>query len=373
MRTIFALTSLGLVGLACGGGDDGRGQTSTAASGIATLDGSGSSGLDDDGDDDGDDEIDEVPDFGHIDGTAGEECAAYTEAAENKKLPADIIVVVDNSGSMDFEAAAVQANLNAFSQQIIDSGIDVHVILMSSYPGEGNGICIDPPLGIGGCPDTDTNFPVFVHLPEQISSNDALEQIIAQQAGWSPSLRPEAPLHFVIVTDDESDLGANEFDQQLKAFNPDYADYKLHGIVCTTECDETAAIGDQYIALGQLTGGIISDLCLQDFQPVFDQLATEVVAGAEIACEWAVPEPPEGEDFDPMKVNVEFDDGMGGGFEIGYVESAADCPNVVDGWYYDDPVAPTQIFACPQTCQKMQGIDTGSIQITLGCDTVPAG
>ena len=74
---------------------------------------------------------------------------------------------------------------------------------------------------------------------------------------------------------------SNDFDTQLKAFDPDYADYKLHGIVCTTECDETAAIGDQYIALGQLTGGIISDLCLQDFQPVFDQLATEVVAGAE--------------------------------------------------------------------------------------------
>jgi hypothetical protein len=374
MRTIelFVITSLGFAGLACGGADGGRGQTSTAASGIDSLDG-GSSGIGDDGDDDGDDDIDEVPDFGHLDETAGEECAAYTEAAENKKLPADIIVVVDNSGSMDFEAAAVQTNLNAFSQQIIDSGIDVHVVLMSSYPGEGNGICIDPPLGIGGCPNMDTNPLTFVHLPQEISSNDALEQIIDQQPLWAPSLRPEAPLHFMIVTDDESDLGANEFDQQLKAFNPDYADYKLHGIVCTTECEETAAIGDQYISLGQLTGGIISDLCLQDFQPVFDQLATEVVAGAEIACEWAVPEPPEGEDFDPTKVNVAFDDGMGGGFEIGYVESAADCPNVVDGWYYDDPVAPTQIFACPQTCQKMQGIETGSIQITLGCDTVPAG
>lgn len=373
MRTIELLV-ITSVGLACGDGGGGRGNASSAASGIDSLD-DGGTDMGDDAidDDDGEDDFDEVPDFGNVDGTEGEECAAYTEAAENEKLPADIIVVVDNSGSMDFEAGAVQANLNAFSQQIIDSGIDVHVVLMSSYPGEGNGICIDPPLGIGGCPNTDTNFPTFVHLPQQISSNDALEQIIDQQPDWSPSLRPEAPLHFMIVTDDESDLNANDFDTQLKAFNPDYADYRLHGIVCTTECDETAAIGDQYIALGQLTGGIISDLCLQDFQPVFDQLATEVVAGAEIACEWAVPEPPEGEDFDPTKVNVAFDDGMGGGFEIGYVDSAADCPNVVDGWYYDDPVAPTLIFACPQTCQKMQGIETGSIQITLGCDTVPAG
>ena len=361
-----------LAALGCGGGDDGRGNASSADGGIDSV---SAGSTEDSGGDDAGDDLDEIPDFGKsgIDGSGGEECASYTEAAENKKLPADIIVVVDNSGSMDFEALSVQDNLNSFSQQIIDSGIDVHVVLMSSYPGDGNGMCIGPPLGIGGCPAADTNPPAFVHLDTRISSNDALVQILEHQAQWSMSLRPEAPLHFVIVTDDESDLGALEFDTELKALNPDYADYKLHGIVCTTECDETAAIGDQYISLGQLTGGIISDLCLQDFQPVFDQLATEVVAGAEIACEWDVPEPPEGEDFDPTKVNVEFDDGMGGGFEIGYVESAADCPNVVDGWYYDNPDAPTKIFACAQTCQKIQGIETGTIQITLGCDTIPAG
>jgi hypothetical protein len=374
MRTTKLSIAPLFAALACGGDDGGRGMTAGVdEGGIGTL----SAGTTDDGADaaSGDDGIDEIPDIGNngLDDTAGEECASYTEAAENKKLPADIIVVVDNSGSMDFEALSVQDNLNTFSQQIIDSGIDVHVVLMSSYPGDGNGMCIGPPLGVGGCPGADTNPPAFLHIDTRISSNDALEQIIDNQPVWSAALRPEAPLHIVIVTDDESDLAAIEFDQQLRAFSPDYADYKLHGIVCTTECDETAAIGDQYIALGQLTGGIISDLCLQDFQPVFDQLATEVVAGAEIACEWDVPLPPEGEAFDPLKVNVEFDDGAGGGFEIGYVESEAECANVVDGWYYDDPVAPTKIFACAQTCQKIQGVELGTIQITLGCDTVPAG
>jgi hypothetical protein len=359
--------------LACGGADDGRGMASSADGGIGTL---SAGSTDESGNEAGSaDDLGEIPDIGNsgVDETGAAECASYTEAAENKKLPADIIVVVDNSGSMDFEALSVQDNLNAFSQQIIDSGIDVHVVLMSSYPGDGNGMCIGPPLGSGGCPDLDNNPPTFLHLNTRIASNDALEQILDNQPEWSMALRPEAPLHFMVVTDDESDLAAADFDAQLKALSPDYADYKLHGIVCTTECEETASLGNQYIALGQLTGGIIGDLCLQDFQPVFDQLATEVVAGAEIACEWDVPLPPEGEAFDPMKVNVEFDDGVGGGFEIGYVDSAADCPNVIDGWYYDNPVAPTQIFACEQTCQKIQGVETGTIQITLGCDTVPAG
>lgn len=373
-RLVLLVPTLALVP-SCGGDGDARGTADDAGAGISvsiSLDGGGSG----DGDET-ENPLDPIPDVGDP-GTGGgpggeEECASQTTAAENKKQPADILVIVDNSGSMDFEAAAVQTNLNAFSQQIVDSGIDVRVVLISSYPGDGNGICIDQPLGSGGCPDNDTNPPLFTHVDQRVSSNDALVQILEHQPQWGAVVRPEAALHFMVVSDDESEIAALDFDMALKAFSPTYALYKLHGIVCTTQCAETAAIGNVYMTLGQLTGGIISDLCLQDFQPVFDQLATEVISGAEIACEWDVPEAPEGEDFDPTKVNVEFDDGMGGGFEIGYVESPAACVEVVDGWFYDNPAAPTRIIACPQTCQKIQGVDTAQINISLGCDTVPAG
>ncbi len=371
---------LGVLGLAwalgaCGGADDSRESAGTNATGIGTTPGSGggTEGVDTG---DIDDSLDPFPDVGDAmeagPGGGEEECASQVTPAENKKQPADIIVVVDNSGSMDFEAAAVQNNLNSFSQQIVDSGIDVHVVLISSYPGEGNGICIDPPLGSGGCPDNDNNPVLFTHLNEEVGSNDGLERILGNQPDWAPVLRPDAALHFMMVTDDESDLDAVSFDMQLKAFDPGYADYVFNGIVCTTECEETADIGGVYIALGQLTGGIIADLCLQDFQPVFDQLATEVIAGAQIACEWDVPAPPPGEEFDPAKVNVSFDDGEGGGFDIGYVESVDDCGAVIDGWYYDNPAAPTKIFACEQTCAKMQSFENATIEITLGCETVPA-
>lgn len=375
-REFRALAAIALA-MACGGGDDeGRASGDGGVSGISsglTLTGGGSEGTG--GVDTGNDSLDPFPDVGMTSGGPGgeEECASQVTPAENKKQPADIIVVVDNSGSMDFEAQAVQTNLNGFSQQIVDSGIDVRVVLISSFPGDGNGICVAPPLGNGGCPDSDTNPPVYAHIDQRVNSNDALEHVLAQEPVWGPLLRPDAQLHFMIVSDDESDLGALDFDNALKAINPAYAAYKLNGIVCTTECDETAAIGQVYIALGQLTGGIIGDLCLQDFQPVFDELATQVIAGAQIACEWDVPEPPDGEEFDPMQVNVSFDDGMGGGFDIGYVESEADCANVIDGWYYDNPAAPTKIFACPQTCQKIQGVDAAMIEISLGCATVPAG
>ena len=60
----------------------------------------------------------------------GAVCNGINAAATNKVQPADILVIVDNSGSMTAEAGFVQQNLNGFSQQITMSGIDVHVVLI---------------------------------------------------------------------------------------------------------------------------------------------------------------------------------------------------------------------------------------------------
>jgi hypothetical protein len=128
-----------------------------------------------------------------------------------------------------------------------------------------------------------------------------------------------------------------------------------------------------YIVLGDLTGGLLSDLCLQNFQPVFDLLATEVISGSVLACEWPIPEPPAGETLDPDEVNVEFDDGQGMVVTIGRVDDAGQCAAVADGWYYDNPAAPTTIIACPQTCERMQDAMMARIDIQLGCATIPAG
>jgi hypothetical protein len=355
-----------------------------SAGGLTGIDGSaetGDGGLDDDGDDGTAGDGSSLDDSGGgADGQADEGCATLVEPATNSPQPADIIVVVDNSGSMSFEALSVQANLNGFSQQIVDSGIDAHVVLMSRYPGNGNGpngeetgICVDPPLGGGGCPNDDDNLPTFDHIGDTISSNDALSKILEHEDDWRAHLRPDAALHFVVISDDESEIDAATFDAGLLALDAAYDGYKLHGVVCTSSCPEAEAIGQVYISLGTMTGGITADLCDQDFAPVFDDLATEVIAGATIACAWTLPAPPPGETLDPDEVNVTFDDGQGGGFDIGRVESAADCAGVGDGWYYDDPTTPTTIHACPQTCDQIQGVETATIQVTLGCATIPAG
>lgn len=52
--------------------------------------------------------------------------------------------------------------------------------------------------------------------------------------------------------------------------------------------------GQVYIDLVQQTGGVVGDLCIQDFGPVFQDMATGVVQSAQLSCDYAIPAPPQG-------------------------------------------------------------------------------
>lgn len=332
-------------------------------------------------------------DLGNDDGNpvdTGNECAEVSDTAEVGIQPADILVVVDNSGSMTFEAASVQQNMNAFSGQIILANIDARVVLISGNDtgfGEA-GICMPAPLGSGSCPNDD-NLPGFLHIDDEVGSSNSLQKIMEHSAEWLAQFRPTAAKHVIVVSDDDSALPANDFDQMFRALDPSLADYTFHAIVAPEDPDplECAAgsqccdgfipipadVGQVYLDLINLTGGVFGNLCLQDFAPVFDQVSMEVVGGATLACEYQIPPPPDGEAFDPGQVNVEFVDGMGNVLEVGGVPTAADCAGVMNGWYYDNPDMPTQIIVCPQTCDQIQSFLNASVSIKFGCATVPAG
>ncbi len=319
---------------------------------------------------------------GGSDSSGGGACQSIDMMSSIGLQPADIIIVVDNSGSMDFEAQAVQANMNAFSSQIFLANIDAHVVLISQIDGD-TGVCVDPPLGSGMCPTDDNNPPGLTHIVDGVDSNNALQKLIEHHAEWAPAMRATASKHVIVVTDDNSDLSANDFQTMWAALDPTYVPYKLHAIAApegpvagclnsTSCCITSAAAGAVYMQLTMATGGIFGNLCDQEFQPIFDAVAAQVIEGSTLACEFTIPPPPEGETFDPMEVNVEFFDGVGT-LDIGYVEGPADCGGVTDGWYYDDPADPTTILLCPQTCDTIQGFQGAQVSIQFGCATVPAG
>jgi hypothetical protein len=341
-------------GIVLGGTD----ETSGAEPDGAAEDDDGDEGSPSGGDGDGDPDAEEQD----------EGCASVSEAAEVKAAPVDIIFVVDNSGSMTDEAEFVRTQMNGFSDQIQMSGIDHHVVLLSSYPDEGNGICLDPPLGGGNCPADDNNLPIYRHVDLKIGSHNALIHLVATQLEWKDSIRPEAMKHIVVVSDDESELPHQIFDTLFSGLDPSYDSYVFHSIVCLSDCSEAANIGQTYIELTDQTGGVLGDLCLQDFQTVFDEIAKSVIQSVPLSCQFDIPTPPEGMALDPDLVNVELGDGNN--LEvIPRVDDIVDCMNHPDGWYYDDPLEPSEIRLCPQTCESAQGYEQGTINVQFGCDT----
>jgi hypothetical protein len=318
-------------------------------------------------------------------------CGAISQQAMNQRRPADIIIAVDNSGSMDEEIMFVRERMNAFSQQIVDSGVDVRIILVSApfgapvEPGEpfdfdddsdeNLGICIDPPLGSGTCPN-DSQAPRYSHVAEEVGSHDALNLFIDTYPQWQSQLRPTSTKTFVVVTDDDAEEGPNNsaaaFEASVAALPGGlFPDWSFSGIFCFSECPDAAAIGTVYADLVMRKRGVSGDLCAQDFAPVFDALAKAIVYASGLVCAWDIPDAPAGQRFDRQRVNVRVASTSGAPTNLAQVASEGACGSRA-GWYYDDVNNPTRILACPQSCSSLQGDLNARVDVLFGCETVVA-
>ena len=175
----------------------------------------------------------------------GGACAGVSSEATSETQPADIIIAVDTSGSMDEESAEVQQNLNNFASIIAGSGIDVHVVLIAD-----SSVCIPAPLGSGACAGADESLPGYRHVVQSVGSTNALQLILDTYPQWQSSLRPNASKTIAVVSDDDSDLGAAAFTNQLLALDPGFQGYKFDSIVssqnpqtCVFQCFQGGGAG----------------------------------------------------------------------------------------------------------------------------------
>lgn len=341
----------------------------------------------------------------NAEGATGEICESISAEAKESYAPVDIVFAVDTSGSMVEEAAQVQMNINNFSQQIIDSGIDAHVVMLAGNPFLIlPGICVPAPLGSGMCP-ADTNLPGYFHHaiptpPGPIESVDGLRKLVELFPIYEPHLRADVRKYIVIVTDDDSrnhpdssgdagiyDNNPNGFIDDYTAIDPMMSDamgnptWRMSGLYAYSMCANSAQVGTVWEQVIDATGGVSGDICncnpgnpacAGTFQAVFDQLAEQIIDGSDpIPCQWLIPDPPMGETLDPDLVNVEFFDiDVGMAEPIYHVDSAAACDPVVGGWYYDDNDAPANIILCPVSCDQVSGAAEGSeINLLFGCAT----
>lgn len=319
----------------------------------------------------------------------GDECVAAGAEAEVGRQGADIVWIVDNSCSMAVEAVAVQTNMNRFAMSLVEEGIDVNLVLISSAntsyqmnsacpPDDfvcalgmliGSfvdfGVCIGAPFGSGMCPD-DSKPPNFLHLAVPVGSTNGLQLALDLYPMYSHMMRPNTSKHFAIVTDDDSDVSAAAFAEGVAALDPTlFAEWRYHGIFSFSDCPDAAAVSTVHQELVQQTGGVAGDLCTQNFDPVFDELAMDVVTNAEIACDWPIPAPPAGQTLDRNKINVNFTQPDGTVVALGRIPEGQTCDGR-EGWYYDDDAAPTTVISCPASCDRFKA-SGGKVDVLFGC------
>jgi hypothetical protein len=365
---VSALVGAGVIAAGCANGNGDTFEAASGAGGASSSVGHGpgaSTGT-------GGDDIDILPDGG-TDGALDPEtaCAAQSAKAELVKKPVDVIIFIDNSGSMEEEILGVQANINKnFADIIEQSGIDYRVILVSRHGSASgnNSVCIEAPLsGIpqGGCatpPKQPVNNPSkFYHYSTKIESRDAWCKVFTTwnkpdsfklaPNGWVEWLRPEAFKSIIILSDDG--IGCNMysdgnnvdggqkaaalFDKDLLALSPAHfgtaaaRNYRYYSIVAmafnnppdkpyapadpvtAAICPTAANPGTGHQALSVLTGGLRFPLCdTTSYDSVFQAIAAGVVEGAKVQCDFTVPEAPDGSTIDLKTVIVEYLPGNNG-------------------------------------------------------------
>jgi hypothetical protein len=336
-------------------------------------------------------------------------CVGVSAEVELLRQPVDIIIAIDNSGSMDDETRAVEDNLNVnFAEILAQSGIDYRVILVTEHresDGQDTAVCIASPLSsLAACPsDAPSPSDRFFHYATEINSRNSLDVLLETfngesedefglaPSGWSEWLRPGAKKTFLEITDDDSSLPALEFASALTALAPEHfgvdpsqLGFVWHSIVGLAEratATEPYAPGDPietqectgdvfnagatYQELSRLTGGLRFPICeFGGYDSVFRSIATDVVLGSRSVCDFEIPPPPEGRELDLDKVGVSYQPGDGGAALVfGRALQASQCR--ADGFLVDA----AGVHLCPEACEQVGADERASVSVLFACES----
>lgn len=320
-------------------------------------------------------------------------CEDITAESRVEEVPVDIIVVADNSGTMSNELMQVRQNVNLFAELIGASGLDYRVVFITA-PNDSfaqNGLCIPPPLGTG--PPDCTSGPEgrLRAIHRFVFSNNAPEVMLSTYPMYADFLRPDAVKAIIWITDDESRVMADSVRESLAALEPagmfdrtiHYAIVGYYGDTPSTwsdrragSCDSLTAVGLTYLRLatcrtnGDLpidgcTEGRIARVCETDWRPIFESIASGVIASVPIVCEFDIPPAPRGHELDLDEIAITWRSGETVHTGLARVSDLGACTPT--GWYFDDALTPSEIRLCPALCADVRAEAEARIDIALGC------
>jgi hypothetical protein len=141
------------------------------------------------------------------------------------------------------------------------------------------------------------------------------------------------------------------------------------GVFSPEETDARTTLDGWAEAGGTNTAFVVDPL--QDVSAQFLE-ALEKIRGVSLACEYQVPQSPNGSTLDYNAVNVALViDSQS--LDFRYVADPSRCDRAALGWYYDvEPTSgtPTKITVCDQACRMLAATTNGRVEVRLGCVTM---
>lgn len=301
-------------------------------------------------------------------------CAS--SAATAGQIPLDMLIILDRSGSMD---GSNWEGATGAIKDFVDSPQAVGVNLALSYfPDEesdfgsecNHKVYQDPTVPLGELPDHGTAIKTSLDTTEPGGGTPMYGALKGGLffATAHQEAHPERKVVVVMSSDGEPNSCEADNGNDINVIAELAAKARNYNGVLTFAI---AINGANVSSLDKIAiqGGTTSAFDVTNDVTAFAEKMEEIRQSA-LACEFILPEPPEGEELDPKLVNVtyrpeELDE------KLPYAENLADCSDGA-GWYYDNANAPTRIILCPASCEQAKADgSTSNLEVSFGCKTVP--
>jgi hypothetical protein len=93
--------------------------------------------------------------------------------------------------------------------------------------------------------------------------------------------------------------------------------------------------------------------------------ALDAARRTAIPCDFAIPQ---GSGVDPSETNVVYAPVGAPQQQFVFVGDATSCAKAsTNGWYFDDPNAPTKVILCDAACDMVKSDDRGQVNVVFGC------
>ncbi len=302
-------------------------------------------------------------------GSSMEAGACVSTSAEARRVPLDIVFLIDRSASMGgVKWEGTKAGLTTFFNDPANTGISAGMVY---FPPQKPDVCnpisystLDVPINVLPANSFDlTNSIPFSPLGSNTPTFPALKGSLMAATAYQDA----HPTHKVIVVlaTDGDPYGCEPTAIDVIAYLATSA-RNYNGVL-------TYVIGVAGSTIANLdkiavAGGTVKAYDITQDVNAFSAKIAEIRSEA-LGCDIEIPESP-GQQIDFDLVNFSYTPkGMGSPKVLPNANDLAGCAND-PGWYYDSNASPTKIILCPASCSTVEADSAAKINVLFGCKTI---